>query len=39
MERSQSEREKQILSINTCTWNLKDGNDGPICRAGIEEQM
>ena len=33
---SKSEREKQILYINAYMWNLEDGTDKPICRAGIE---
>ena len=34
-----SEREKQILYINACIWNLgKNGIYEPIFRAGIETQ-
>ena len=29
-----SEREKQILCINPYMWNLENGTDEPICRAG-----
>ena len=31
-------REKPISYINTYTWNLENGTDEPICRAGIETQ-
>ena len=37
-EWSQSEREKQISCINAYIWNLENGTDEPICRAGIETQ-
>ena len=33
-----SEREKQILYINTYIWNLEKWYDEPICRAGIETE-
>ena len=31
-----SEREKQILYINACIWNLENGTDEPIDRAVME---
>ena len=37
-EWSKSEGEKQILCINAYMWNLENGVDEPICRAGIETQ-
>ena len=30
-EWSKSEREKQILYINACMWNLQNGIDEPFC--------
>ena len=39
MEWSKSERGKQISYINTCVWNLENGTDEHICRAGIGMQM
>ena len=33
-----SKREKQISYINMCVWNLKNGVDEPIRRAGIESR-
>ena len=39
IEWNKSEREKQILYINTCIWNPESGTDEHICRAGIETQM
>ena len=35
-EGSQSEREKQILRTNAYKWNLENGTDEAICRAGRE---
>ena len=37
-ERSQTEREKQVLYISIYIWNLEKWKDEPICRAGIEMQ-
>ena len=37
-EGSQSEREKQILHTNAYKWNLENGTDEAICRAGDKEQ-
>ena len=37
-ERSKSEREKQMSYINTYVWELENGTDEPICRAGTETQ-
>ena len=33
-----SQKEKQTLCINAYMWNLENGVDEPICRAGIETQ-
>ena len=38
-EWNKSEKEKQIsYIINAYMWNLENGTDGPIARAGIETQ-
>ena len=37
-ERSKSEKEKQMSYINTYVWELENGTDEPICRAGTETQ-
>ena len=34
-----SERKTPIQYINTYIWNLKDGNDDPICKTAKETQM
>ena len=40
IQREISQKEnKQISYINTGIWNLGNGTDEPICRAGIEMQM
>ena len=38
-EWSKSEREKQILYINTHMWNLENGTDELVCKAEIVTQM
>ena len=36
IERTKSEREKQISYINTYIWNLENGTNEPNCRAAVE---
>ena len=34
-----SQKEKQILYINTYLWNLENGTDESVCKTEIETQM
>ena len=38
IEWSKSERERQILYMNACVWNLERWHQWIICRAAVETQ-
>ena len=39
LSKVKSERETPMQCINTYIWNLRDGNDDPICKTPKETQM